>query len=106
MQAAPHSCAAGTNVAPAASSALVTRKLPLPTTPKTVRTPQPASVRPTTCATSTRRSLPLDEREHPTRTARAAHDRQRPRDQHRARGRQGPDVAELGQAVLVVAEQV
>src|SRR4051812_992079 len=106
MLAAPFSWAAGTNLAPAASSALVTRKLPLPTTPNTVRTPHPASARPTACATITRRSgSSFDERQHAARAAGAADDRQRAGDHHRAGGRQGAEVAQLGQPVLVVAEQ-
>ncbi len=44
MQTAPCSWRAATNVAPSAHSALVTTKLPLPTTPKTVSTPCAASV--------------------------------------------------------------
>ena len=56
--AAPASCTAGTNRAPAATSALVTWKLPLPIRPNTCRTPACASVRPTTSATLTTASRP------------------------------------------------
>src|SRR6266540_3276432 len=52
MVAAPHSCRAATKRAPPAARALVTWKLPLPTTPKTVSTPRPASALPTASATS------------------------------------------------------
>ena len=51
MQTAPCSWRAATNVAPSAHSALVTTKLPLPITPKTVSTPCAASVAPTASAT-------------------------------------------------------
>jgi hypothetical protein len=52
MLAAPPSCAAGTNRAPAATSAFVTWKLPLPTTPKTWSTPCSRRALPAAVATS------------------------------------------------------
>src|SRR5947209_6290920 len=97
MTAAPPSCRAATNRTPAAVSALVTWKLPLPTRPKARSTPSPARTRPT--ASATRTGSP-DEREYPARAARTAHDRQWRDDQYRAAGRQPVDVAQLGQAVL------
>src|SRR2546421_2403493 len=103
MTAAPPSCRAATNRTPAAVSALVTWKLPLPTRPKARSAPRSASTRPT--ASATRIASP-DEREYPARAARAAHDRQRRDDQHRAAGREPVDVAQLGQPVLAGAEQV
>src|SRR5437763_6466760 len=103
MTAAPPSCRAATNRTPAAVSALVTWKLPLPTRPKARSAPRSASTRPT--ASATRIALP-DEREYPARAARAAHDRQRRDDQHRTAGREPVDVAQLGQPVLAGAEQV
>src|SRR5512138_507675 len=106
MLAAPPSCAAGTKRAPAAISALVTWKLPLPTTPNTQPTPWAASARPTTSATlvpvrvslgplisfrasltSLVRSSPFDERERAARAAGTAHDRQRTDEEHGAGGR-------------------
>ena len=49
--AAPHSCLAATNRAPLAIRALVTWKLPLPTSPNTVSAPSPARVAPTASLT-------------------------------------------------------
>ncbi len=51
MVTAPPSCRAAVKVAPASTSALVTWKLPEPTTPNTCSTPAPASAPPTACAT-------------------------------------------------------
>src|SRR5215210_7221127 len=51
MMAAPASCRVATNRAPAPTSALVTWKLPLPTTPNTWSRPRPASSRPIASAT-------------------------------------------------------
>src|SRR5439155_1124217 len=48
---APPSCRDAMNAAPAATRELVTTKLPLPTRPKTSRTPRPASTAPTVSAT-------------------------------------------------------
>src|SRR5438128_5925522 len=48
---APPSCRDAMNAAPAATRELVTTKLPLPTRPKTSRTPRPASTAPTASAT-------------------------------------------------------
>src|SRR5688572_22839759 len=53
MMAAPASCRVATNRAPAPTSALVTWKLPLPTTPKTWSSPRRASSRPIASATRT-----------------------------------------------------
>src|SRR5215471_13317262 len=103
MTAAPPSCRAATNGTPAAVSALVTWKLPLPTRPKTRSTPSPARTRPT--ASATRTGLP-DEGQYPAGAAGAAHDRQWRHDQYRAPGGQPVDVAQLGQAVLAGAEKV
>src|SRR5919197_2009262 len=108
MVAAPPSCRAATNVAPCATSALVTWKLPLPTTPNTLSTPSPASSAPTASATvllNVRPCSTLDQGEHARGAARTAHDRQWRRDQHRALRRQAVQVAQLGQAVLAGAEQ-
>src|SRR5215212_7571527 len=55
MQIAPPSWRAWWNAQPAACSAWVARKLPLPRTPNASRTPSAASVRPTACAAFTRR---------------------------------------------------
>src|ERR671914_2882102 len=106
MVAAPPSCRAATNLAPCAMSALVTWKLPLPTTPNTVSTPRRASSAPTASATVTivtalpRARSALDQGEDAGGAARTAHDGQRGRDQHRALRRQPIQVAQLGQAVL------
>src|SRR5215813_5136058 len=51
MAAAPPSCRAAVNGTPFARSALVTWKLPLPTTPKACPTPRPARTDPTTLTT-------------------------------------------------------
>src|ERR671927_1122387 len=108
MVAAPPSCRAATNLAPCATSALVTWKLPLPTTPNTVSTPSRASSVPMASATvpgvggvtcRPGRSA-LDQGEDAGGAARAAHDRQRGRDQHGALRRQPVQVAQLGEAVL------
>src|SRR5438094_10519907 len=48
---APPSCRDAMNAAPAATRELVTTKLPLPTRPKTSRTPRLASTAPTVSAT-------------------------------------------------------
>src|SRR5579875_3936191 len=121
MVAAPPSCRAATYRAPPAIIALVRRKLPLPTTPKTWSAPRPASARPTASATVTARSAPgsavtarppqdprssLDQRQDPRRAARSAADRQRGGHQHRAGRRQGRQVAQLGQSVLSRAQEV
>ncbi len=59
MQIAPFSWRAWWNAAPAACSACVARKFPLPSTPKASRTPSSASVRPTASAAFTGgRALP------------------------------------------------
>ena len=60
---------------PAARSALVTWKLPLPTTPNAC--PTPSSRQQRADRVGDRRRSPLDQREHPRRAARAADDRQR-----------------------------
>src|SRR6476469_2284303 len=104
MVAAPHSCRAATNRAPAATMAFVTWKLPEPTTPKTWSTPSSTRVAPTVSATITR--SPLDEREHPGRRARSGHDPQRTGEHDGAGRRQHGEVLQLCQAVLVVAHQV
>src|SRR3954466_989735 len=108
--AAPVSCRAATYRAPAATIALVTSKLPEPTTPKTASTPARTSAAPTAAATVgppalTARCSLLDERQDPRRGAGPADDRQRRRDQHRAGGRQQREVLQLGQPVLAAAEQ-
>src|SRR4051794_10566893 len=102
MVTAPPSCRAATKPAPAPISALVTWKLPEPTTPKTWRTPSPARTSPTAAAPRISRS-PLDEREHPGRAAGAVHDPQRAGDDDRAGRRQPVEVAQLGQPVLAGA---
>ena len=58
MLAAPHSCRAAMNRAPLAISALVTWKLPLPTTPNTVSVPSSARAAPTASLTSIRNARP------------------------------------------------
>src|SRR5262245_4976224 len=59
MQIAPFSSRAATNRAPASRSALVTVRLPLPSSPNTASTPSPASALPTASATRiARRSGP------------------------------------------------
>src|SRR5918997_6109785 len=103
MVIAPPSCRDATKPAPAATSALLTAKLPLPIRPKTWRTPRPARVSPTACATSTPAASALDEGERPRRAARPADDRQRRDHQHGARRRQRAQVGELRQAILARA---
>src|SRR5262245_56231149 len=103
MLAAPASWAAGTNRTPPATKALVRWKLPLPTRPNACRVPPAASRRPTSSAT---RTSALHEREHPAGAAGATDDRQRRGEHQRAGDRQPGQVLQLGQAVLVVAEQV
>src|SRR6478735_4093081 len=78
MQAAPPSWRAATNRAPRAIRALVTWKLPLPTTPNTVSAPRPVSTAPTASLTSiaAARSGPFDQGERPARAARATGDLQ------------------------------
>src|ERR1700734_1942241 len=95
MAAAPPSCRAAMYRAPWLIRALVRWKLPLPTTPNTVSAPSPASVAATASVTRIRSSTPgrapgglLDEADGPARAARAAGDRQRAGDHHRAAGRQ------------------
>src|SRR6059058_1442716 len=105
MTAAPPSCRAATNRTPAAVSALVTWKLPLPTRPKARSAPSPARTRPTASATRIRPGR-SDQRQDPAGTARAVHDRQRSDDQYPAPGRQPGQVAQLGQPVLAGAQQV
>ena len=104
MLAAPPSWAAATNRAPAATSALVTWKLPLPTTPKTWSTPCAASARPDHLG-DVHRAVSARQRQHPARAAGAVHDRQRPGDDDRAGRRQRGQVLQLGQAELAVPEQ-
>src|SRR5579862_5101092 len=91
--------------APCAVSALVTWKLPLPTTPKTVRTPASASALPTASATVTRAAMSAShECQHAGGRARTGDDRQWGRDHHRAGCRETVEVAQLGQAILVRPE--
>src|SRR6266545_294380 len=108
MVAAPHSCLVATKRAPPAISALVTWKLPLPTTPKTVSMPSRARALPTASATSMRppggRSA-LDQGEHAGGAAGAADDRQWAGDHHGALWGQLGEVLELRQPVPVGAEQ-
>src|SRR6266511_4393964 len=107
MVAAPHSCRVATKRAPPAIRALVTWKLPLPTTPKTVSMPSEASALPTASATSmgASRGSALDQGEHAGGAAGAAHDRQRPGDDHRSLRWQLGEVLELREPVAVGAEQ-
>src|SRR5919197_2914719 len=109
MVAAPHSCLVATKRAPPAISALVTWKLPLPTTPKTVSTPSEARALPTASATSILGGLPgksaLDQGEDGGGAAGAGHDRQRSGDEDRALRRQLGEVLELRQPVPVGAQQ-
>ena len=86
MVTAAVSCRADTMTAPASRSALVTTKLPLPSSVNTCRAPRDASARPTPAATWSQRSR--EPARAPARAARAANDRQRGGDQHRARRRQ------------------
>src|SRR5258705_6411618 len=106
MQAAPPSWRAATNRAPRAIRALVTWKLPLPTTPNTVSAPRPVSTAPAASLTSivAARSGPFDQGERPARAARDAGDRQRRHDDHRALRRQQRQVLQLGEPVLVRPE--
>src|ERR1700688_2797974 len=108
MTAAPPSWRAGMKRAPCSVSALVTWKLPLPTTPKTVFTPASrARAVPIQCATVPRVVIAAsagDEGEDARRGAGAADDGQRGGDDDRARDREPVEVAELGEAVLARAE--
>src|SRR3954471_14070131 len=95
--AAPVSCRAATYRAPAATIALVTSKLPEPTTPKTVSMPVRTSVAPTAAATVgppalTARCSLLDECQHRGRGAGPADNRQRGSDQQRPGRRQECEV--------------
>src|SRR4051812_28904072 len=113
MVAAPHSCRVATNGTPPARNALVTSKLPLPTTPNACAAPRPASVAPTNSAVFTasprrawrRLDSLLHQRVHPGRAARTIDDRQRRDDQHRPGGRQPGQVAQLGESALAGAEE-
>src|SRR5580704_18991705 len=102
--------------APSVIRALVTWKLPLPTTPNTVSAPSPASVAATASVTRIGSGAlgrlpvrapggPLDEADSPARAARAPGDRQRAGDHHRALGRQQGQVLQLRQPVLPGAQQ-
>src|SRR6266508_5891146 len=108
MVAAPHSCLVATKRAPPAISALVTWKLSLPTTPKTVSMQSRSRARPTASATSMRphggRSA-LDKGEHAGGADGAADDRQWAGDHHGALWGQLGKVLELRQPVPVGAEQ-
>src|SRR5258708_28245904 len=104
IEIAPPSWRAATNVAPPATSALVTAKLPLPIRPKTWRTPRSASARPTASATSTA-LLTRDEGEDAGRAARATHDRQGCGYQDCAGRRQARQIRQLGQPVLLCTKQ-
>src|SRR3954470_16715523 len=103
MVVAPPSWRAATKRTPCRTRALVTWKLPLPTTPKAVVTPSEATARPAASATFIvvhRRVIAVrssfDQGQHPQRAAGAAHDRQRGGDQNGAGDRQPVEVAELG----------
>src|SRR3954469_6207158 len=101
---APPSWRAARKVAPCSTMALVTTKLPLPSSPKTCSAPSPTSARPTASATFTVRA-PLYQRQHASRAAGPADDRERRGDQHGAGRGQPGDVRKLGQAVLAGPEQ-
>ena len=88
---------------PAARSALVTWKLPLPTTPNACPTPSSASARPTSSATSGIEPSRLDQGQYPRRAPGPVDDRQRTGDHHRPGGRQPGQVLQLGQPVLARA---
>src|SRR5262245_1095265 len=107
MQAAPPSWRAATKRAPWSIRALVTWKLPLPTTPNTISAPRPVSTAPAASLTSISpaRSGPFHQGERPARTARAAGDRQRGHDNHRALRRQQRQVLQLGEPVLGPPQQ-
>src|SRR5438034_2096224 len=96
---------AATKVAPAATRALVTAKLPLPIRPDTCRTPSSASVAPTASATRMP-PLPWDQGQGPGRASRPAGDGEGSHDQDGARRRQAAESDQRGQAVLAGAVHV
>src|SRR4030081_217212 len=80
-------------------------KFPLPISPKTWRTPRSTKSRPTASETLNEfDSSAGDQGKDAGRTAGAADDRQRARDQHRARHRQPVEVRQLGETVLARPE--
>src|SRR3954449_5188700 len=106
MVAAPPSCRAATYRAPAATIALVTAKLPDPTTPKTCETPHRTSAAPTASATFMKRRSPaFHEGQHAGRRAGTGHDRQRRGDEQDAGRRQLGQVLQLREPVLAAAHE-
>src|SRR2546423_1748246 len=103
MVIAAPSCRAATKDAPAATSAFVTAKLPLPIRPETCRTPSSASVSPTASAT---RTLGVrDQGEGPSRASRPADDGEWRHEEEGAGGGQPAEPDQGGQAVLPGAVQ-
>src|ERR1700747_2973865 len=107
MPAAPPSCRAATNRAPPAMRALVTWKLPLPTTPNTVVAPRRVRTVPTASLTRIQAAGagPPRRGERPPGATGAAGDRQREHDDHGALRRQQRQVLQLGEPVLAGSEQ-